>query len=168
MTNVKRSKALIAAKATFWAFEAKFSNLILTKSAMTDFYKVGRVAFWTTVLKTVLKRLQKKRAIQGECGHELSFICVCVYVCFCCVTEEHERNPRSSQVTTGPSKCLLTYSPQPRFQLHAPTTGPFTSFFNLQIFKIIHSSCYSRMSIKCNFDVWLTVHRNSVWIRKTN
>ena len=50
-------------------------------------------------------------------------------VSFCYITEEHERNPRSSQVATGPSKCLLTYNSQPGFQLPAPTTSPSASFF---------------------------------------
>jgi hypothetical protein len=36
-----------------------------------------------------------------------------------CITEEHERNSPSSQVATRPSKCLLTYSPQPGIQLCA-------------------------------------------------
>ena len=51
---------------------ARFSILFLTKSAVTNFDKVERVAFWTRILKTVLKRLQQKHVVQTECGHELS------------------------------------------------------------------------------------------------
>jgi hypothetical protein len=31
---------------------------------MTNFEKVGRVAFWTRILKTVLKRLHERHEIQ--------------------------------------------------------------------------------------------------------
>jgi predicted lipase len=45
---------------------AKFSILFLTKSCMTNFDKVQfeRVAFWKIILKTALKRLQQKHAVQ--------------------------------------------------------------------------------------------------------
>jgi len=43
-----------------------------------------------------------------------------------------------------------------------------TSAVNKTIFLIVLEGKLPRNELHCKSDVWLTVHRNSVWIRKTN
>jgi len=93
--------------------------------------------------------------MRGKQNTKAASVCVCVYIC----TYVYNEGPYGQ---LGPDKCHLK---QNTFNWWISACNKWCKYV------FIRNGLVSTVPFKyshCKSDVWLTVHRNSVWIRKTN